>query len=263
MSTTPGSRPSTTAIVGWIVAAALLVGLAILVALNAAPFWNSFFPPEAKSVQGQAIRNLYDVVFVIAVVLGSLTALFVLLLADSPALALFAASVSFVVYLGYVLLAGMGTFWAVVWPDGQAVRRLRMVAVVGLTLIGLGTIAEALIDWLASGQVLSEIAEKSGAWLLVRLAVLAGAGFFVITDGNATVSVGGEAKTTLGAGDYFGEIALIDEGTRSATITAATDVTAYGMTSWEFKPFVEDHPQVAWALLETLARRLRAAQAAE
>jgi hypothetical protein len=97
---------------------------------------------------------------------------------DSPALALFAASVSFVVYLGYVLLAGMGTFWAVVWPDGQAVRRLRMVAVVGLTLIGLGTIAEALIDWLASGQVLSEIAEKSGAWLLVRLAVLAGAGFF-------------------------------------------------------------------------------------
>lgn len=63
---------------------------------------------------------------------------------DSPALALFAASVSFVVYLGYVLLAGMGTFWAVVWPDGQAVRRLRMVAVVGLTLIGLGTIAEAL-----------------------------------------------------------------------------------------------------------------------
>ncbi|HEX5467723.1 MAG TPA: cyclic nucleotide-binding domain-containing protein [Gaiellaceae bacterium] len=90
-----------------------------------------------------------------------------------------------------------------------------------------------------------------------------GAGFFVITDGNATVSVAGEAKATLGVGDYFGEIALIDEGTRSATITAATDVIAYGMTSWEFKPFVEDHPQVAWALLETLARRLRAAQAAE
>ena len=88
-----------------------------------------------------------------------------------------------------------------------------------------------------------------------------GAGFFVITDGNATVSVGGEAKATLGPGDYFGEIALIDEGTRTATITAATDVIAYGMTPWEFKPFVEDHPQVAWALLKTLAQRLRAAQA--
>jgi CRP/FNR family transcriptional regulator, cyclic AMP receptor protein len=90
-----------------------------------------------------------------------------------------------------------------------------------------------------------------------------GAGFFVITEGSATVSVGGETKTTIGTGDYFGEIALIDEGTRSATITAATDVVAYGMTSWEFKPFVEDHPQVAWALLETLAQRLRAAQAPE
>jgi len=90
-----------------------------------------------------------------------------------------------------------------------------------------------------------------------------GAGFFVITEGNATVSVGGDVRATLGPGDYFGEIALIDEGTRTATITAATDVTAYGLTSWEFKPFVEDHPQVAWALLKTLAQRLRAAQANE
>ena len=90
-----------------------------------------------------------------------------------------------------------------------------------------------------------------------------GAGFFVITEGNATVSVGGDVRATLGSGDYFGEIALIDEGTRTATITAATDVTAYGLTSWEFKPFVEDHPQVAWALLKTLAQRLRAAQAHE
>jgi CRP/FNR family cyclic AMP-dependent transcriptional regulator len=90
-----------------------------------------------------------------------------------------------------------------------------------------------------------------------------GAGFFVITEGNATVSVGGDVRATLGPGDYFGEIALIDDGTRSASITAATDVTAYGLTSWEFKPFVEDHPEVAWALLRTLAERLRAAQAHE
>ena len=93
-------------------------------------------------------------------------------------LALLAASVSFVVFLGYVLLAGMGTVWAVVWPDGQAVRRLRILALAGLALIGLGTIAEALIDWLASGRFPGEIADKSGTWLLVRLAVLAAAGFF-------------------------------------------------------------------------------------
>ena len=97
---------------------------------------------------------------------------------DSSVLALLAASVSFVVYLGYVLLAGTGTFWAVVWPDGQAVRRLRIMAVVGLALMCLGTIAEALVDWLASGRALDEVADKSGTWLLVRLAVLAGAGFF-------------------------------------------------------------------------------------
>ena len=69
MSSPPGSRPSTTAIIGWLVAAAVLVVLAALVALNAQPFWNSFFPPEAKSVEGQEIRNLYDIVFGIAVVI--------------------------------------------------------------------------------------------------------------------------------------------------------------------------------------------------
>ncbi len=69
MSTTPGSRPSSGAIVGWLVAAIVLVGLAVLVVLNGSSVWNSFFPPEAKSVQGQAIRNLYDVVFAIAVVI--------------------------------------------------------------------------------------------------------------------------------------------------------------------------------------------------
>jgi cytochrome c oxidase subunit 2 len=69
MSTTPGSRPSSGAIIGWLVAAAVLIGLALLVALNASSVWNSFFPPEAKSVQGQAIRNLYDIVFAIAVII--------------------------------------------------------------------------------------------------------------------------------------------------------------------------------------------------
>jgi CRP-like cAMP-binding protein len=88
-----------------------------------------------------------------------------------------------------------------------------------------------------------------------------GAGFFIIADGDATVSIGGEERATLGPGDFFGEIALVDEGTRSATIVAATDLRCYGLTAWEFRPFVEEHPQVAWPLLKTLARRLREAQA--
>ena len=84
-----------------------------------------------------------------------------------------------------------------------------------------------------------------------------GAGFFVIIEGNADVSIGGEHRATLGPGDHFGEVALIDDGVRSASIMAATDLLCYGLTPWEFRPFVEDHPQVAWALLETLARRAR------
>jgi CRP/FNR family cyclic AMP-dependent transcriptional regulator len=87
-----------------------------------------------------------------------------------------------------------------------------------------------------------------------------GAGFFVIESGEATVSVRGDERRSLGPGDYFGEIALIDDGARSATITAVSDLRCYGLTSWEFRPLVESNASIAWKLLETLAKRLRAAQ---
>ena len=84
-----------------------------------------------------------------------------------------------------------------------------------------------------------------------------GVGFFLIEDGNAVVSVGGETRRELGPGDWFGEIALIDEGPRSATVTAGTDLRCRGMSAWEFRPFVQEHPEVAWPLLQALVRRLR------
>jgi CRP/FNR family transcriptional regulator, cyclic AMP receptor protein len=87
-----------------------------------------------------------------------------------------------------------------------------------------------------------------------------GAGFFVIESGEASVSVRGEERAKLGAGDYFGEIALIDDGARSATITADSELRCYGLASWEFRPLVESSASIAWQLLETLAKRLRAAQ---
>ncbi|HSC51559.1 MAG TPA: cyclic nucleotide-binding domain-containing protein [Gaiellaceae bacterium] len=87
-----------------------------------------------------------------------------------------------------------------------------------------------------------------------------GAGFFVIESGEASVSVRGSARGTLGPGDYFGEIALIDEGGRSATVTAESELRCYGLTSWEFRPLVESNASIAWKLLETMAKRLRAAQ---
>ena len=87
-----------------------------------------------------------------------------------------------------------------------------------------------------------------------------GVGFFVIGDGTVGYSVKGQETGTGGPGQYFGEIALIDDGARSATVTAKTDVTAYGLTSWEFRPLVEENASIAWHLLKQMAKRLRAAQ---
>jgi CRP/FNR family cyclic AMP-dependent transcriptional regulator len=86
------------------------------------------------------------------------------------------------------------------------------------------------------------------------------AGFFVIESGEATVSLRGDEHGKLGPGDYFGEIALIDDGARSATVTADSDLHCFGLTSWEFRPLVESNASIAWKLLETLAKRLRVAQ---
>ncbi len=87
-----------------------------------------------------------------------------------------------------------------------------------------------------------------------------GAGFFVIAEGKAKVTVGGEERGELGPGDYFGEIALIDEGARTATLVAETDMTCYGMTFWEFRPVVEADGRIAWKLLQALAAKLRASE---
>ena len=85
-----------------------------------------------------------------------------------------------------------------------------------------------------------------------------GVGFFVIADGTASVDVHGDKRGRLGPGDYFGEVALIDEhARRTATITAETDLTCYGLTAWQFRPFVETNAQVAWRLLQVMAKRLR------
>ena len=81
-----------------------------------------------------------------------------------------------------------------------------------------------------------------------------GVGFFVIEDGQAKVTVGGENRRTLGAGDYFGEVALLTDRPRTATITAETELRCYGMTSWDFKPLVETHGSIAWKLLQAMAK---------
>jgi CRP-like cAMP-binding protein len=89
-----------------------------------------------------------------------------------------------------------------------------------------------------------------------------GVAFFFILEGETSVSVAGEEVATLKRGDYVGELALLDpEGPRSATVTAKTDVVLAAMSAWQFRPFVLAHSDVAWLLLQRLARRLREAQA--
>ncbi|MEP6909315.1 MAG: cyclic nucleotide-binding domain-containing protein [Actinomycetota bacterium] len=84
-----------------------------------------------------------------------------------------------------------------------------------------------------------------------------GVGFFIIDEGEASVSVKGKERATLGHGDYFGEVALIDDGARTATITAKSSLKCYGITSWEFKPLVEQNADLAWKMLQTMAKMLR------
>jgi CRP-like cAMP-binding protein len=84
-----------------------------------------------------------------------------------------------------------------------------------------------------------------------------GAGFFVVEEGEADVTVDGQARGTIGPGDYFGEIALLTGSDRTATVTARTDMICFGMTPWEFKPLVESNSAIAWKLLIAMAQKLR------
>jgi CRP/FNR family transcriptional regulator, cyclic AMP receptor protein len=95
-----------------------------------------------------------------------------------------------------------------------------------------------------AGKVISEAGQE-------------GVGFFIIDSGTASVVVGGKLRRTLGSGDFFGEMALIEDWIRTATVTADSDLHCYGLTAWDFRPLVQSHPDVAWALLVTMARRVR------
>jgi CRP-like cAMP-binding protein len=110
-------------------------------------------------------------------------------------------------------------------------------------------------------QIAQSMKERTfGAGDVVTEEGKGGVGFFVIDDGNAKVSVGGQERGALGPGDYFGEIALIADIDRTATITAESDLRCYGMTFWDFRPLVENNASIAWKLLQAMAQRLKQAE---
>ena len=132
---------------------------------------------------------------------------------------------------------------AVANPDPEMLKHVPLFA--GLDRKELQQIANSMQERrVAAGDVV--LAQGAG-----------GAGFFIIDEGEADVSVDGDDRGTIGPGDYFGEIALLTGSDRTATVTARTDMLCYGMTTWDFKPLVESNSAIAWKLLTAMAEKLR------
>jgi CRP-like cAMP-binding protein len=108
-------------------------------------------------------------------------------------------------------------------------------------------------------QQAREVRHPAGAEIAVR--GTEGVGFLMILDGEAEVRTSDGRTRRLGPGDHFGEMALLDHEGRSATVTAKTDLRSAAVAEWNFKPFLIDHPEVAYRLLQTLSRRVREAEA--
>jgi len=87
---------------------------------------------------------------------------------------------------------------------------------------------------------------------VVREGQMSGVGFFVIAEGDASVSVGGSEVARLGPGDHFGELALISERVRSATVTADGPMRCLVIAFWDFRQFAKQNPDVTWKLLQHL-----------
>lgn len=84
-----------------------------------------------------------------------------------------------------------------------------------------------------------------------------GIGLFLIVEGQCSVTIGGKVKAKLGSGDFFGEVALLDGGPRTATVTALSAVKLIGITGWVFRGLLMEHPSIALKTLEAVAGRLR------
>ena len=102
---------------------------------------------------------------------------------------------------------------------------------------------------------------------VVRQSQMSGVGFFVITEGQASVSVDGTEIARLGPGDHFGELALISERVRSATVIADGPLRCLVMAFWDFRQIAKENPDITWKLLQYLVEllteeRSRRAQAA-
>ena len=86
--------------------------------------------------------------------------------------------------------------------------------------------------------------------LLTTQGEMSGVAFFVIAEGEAAVIVDGERVGTMGPGDHFGELAMISESERTATVEALTPMRCHTIQFWHFRAFAKKNPDVTWKLLQ-------------
>ena len=96
---------------------------------------------------------------------------------------------------------------------------------------------------------------KAGTTVL-REGSMGGVGFFVVTGGEASVSIGGKEVATLSAGDHFGELALVSRSERTATVTALTEIQCLEIAFSDFREFAHANPDVTWKLLQDVVAML-------
>lgn len=87
-----------------------------------------------------------------------------------------------------------------------------------------------------------------------------GYSFFVIESGTARVTSDGGAARTLGPGDFFGEIALVENGRRTATVTASSPLDFFALWGGDFRLLEREQPGVAESIRQAVADRLASAQ---
>jgi CRP-like cAMP-binding protein len=90
----------------------------------------------------------------------------------------------------------------------------------------------------------------------VQEGTMSGIGFFVVVEGEAAVSVNGNEVATLKPGSHFGELALISEAERTATVTATTELRLLEIPFYDFRDFAHENPDVMWKLLQHVVAML-------
>jgi len=135
-------------------------------------------------------------------------------------------------------------------PDEATIALLSHVALfAGCDHAELAKVAELMTDsWVNAGADVTAQGQPGNA-------------AFVIVEGVARVEANGQELARLGAGDFFGEVALLDGGPRTATVVAESPILVLSLNESQLQKLVSEVPPVALAMLRELARRLRNVEA--